>query len=456
MLRFAMALVAAVPILHLSMNDALAAVSDETVYIFNTFSFLVHGLLVMFMACGFAMLESGLVRAKNTSVICLKNIALYSLAGIAFYVVGYSVLYTDVNGGWIGSFNLFYNSSQAELDLLNTSVGDATGAAKEALEKTIVTASKEVIGSGYSVMSDWFFQMVFVATAASIVSGTLAERIRVWPFLIFVVVMAALIYPIQASWVWGAGWLSEMGFSDFAGSTLVHSAGGWAALAGAIVLGARKGKYNADGSVNPMPGSNLPLATLGTFILWFGWFGFNGGSQLALGSAADATAIAIVYVNTNLAAAGGVVAAMLATQVKYGKIDLTYALNGAIAGLVSITAGPDLQNHLLAVLIGAVGGILVVVTVPILDKLKIDDVVGAIPAHLVAGIWGTLCVGIFGSGNVGTQLTGIIAIGVFVFVVSFVIWFILKSTMGIRASDEAQEQGLDSSEVGIRAYPEFH
>ena len=456
MLRFAMALVAAVPILHLSMNDALAAVSDETVYIFNTFSFLVHGLLVMFMACGFAMLESGLVRAKNTSVICLKNIALYSLAGIAFYVVGYSVLYTDVNGGWIGSFNLFYNSSQAELDLLNTSVGDATGAAKEALEKTIVTASKEVIGSGYSVMSDWFFQMVFVATAASIVSGTLAERIRVWPFLIFVVVMAALIYPIQASWVWGAGWLSEMGFSDFAGSTLVHSTGGWAALAGAIVLGARKGKYNADGSVNPMPGSNLPLATLGTFILWFGWFGFNGGSQLALGSAADATAIAIVYVNTNLAAAGGVVAAMLATQVKYGKIDLTYALNGAIAGLVSITAGPDLQNHLLAVLIGAVGGILVVVTVPILDKLKIDDVVGAIPAHLVAGIWGTLCVGIFGSGNVGTQLTGIIAIGVFVFVVSFVIWFILKSTMGIRASDEAQEQGLDSSEVGIRAYPEFH
>ena len=456
MLRFASALLAAAAILHLSTNDAVAAVSDETVYVFNTFSFLVHGLLVMFMACGFAMLESGFVRAKNTSAICLKNIALYSLAGIAFYVVGYSVLYTDVNGGWIGSFNLFYNSSQAELDLLNTSVGDATGAAKEALEKTIATASKEVIGSGYSVMSDWFFQMVFVATAASIVSGTLAERIKVWPFLIFVIVMAALIYPIQASWVWGAGWLSEMGFSDFAGSTLVHSTGGWAALAGAIVLGARKGKYNEDGSVNPMPGSNLPLATLGTFILWFGWFGFNGGSQLALGSAADATAIAIVYVNTNLAAAGGVVAAMLATQVKYGKIDLTYALNGAIAGLVSITAGPDLQNHLLAVLIGAVGGVLVVVTVPLLDKLKIDDVVGAIPAHLVAGIWGTLCVGIFGSGNIGTQITGIVAIGVFVFVVSFVVWFILKSTIGIRATDEAQEQGLDTSEVGIRAYPEFH
>ena len=456
MLRFVLVPLAAVFVFHLSTKDALAAVSAETAFVFNTFSFLVHGLLVMFMACGFAMLESGLVRAKNTSVICLKNIALYSLAGIAFYVVGYSVLYTDVNGGWIGSFNFFYNSSQAELNLLNTSVGDATGAAKEALEKTIANASKEVIGSGYSVMSDWFFQMVFVATAASIVSGTLAERIRVWPFLIFVVMLAALIYPIQASWVWGAGWLSEMGFSDFAGSTLVHSTGGWAALAGAIVLGARKGKYNADGSVNPMPGSNLPLATLGTFILWFGWFGFNGGSQLALGSAADATAIAIVYVNTNLAAAGGVVAAMLATQVKYGKIDLTYALNGAIAGLVSITAGPDLQNHLLAVLIGAVGGILVVVTVPILDKLKIDDVVGAIPAHLVAGVWGTLCVGIFGSGNFGTQLIGIISIGVFVFVVSFVAWFILKSTMGIRASDEAQEQGLDSSEVGIRAYPEFH
>ncbi|MAV86970.1 MAG: ammonium transporter [Rhodospirillaceae bacterium] len=440
-----------------SNTEVHAAVPGETAFIFNTFSFLIHGLLVMFMACGFAMLESGLVRAKNTSTICLKNMALYSLAGLAFYVVGYSILYTDVNGGWIGSFNLFYNSSQAELDLINMtgSVGDATGAAKAKLEKGIAEASSKVIGANYSVMSDWFFQMVFVATAASIVSGTLAERIKVWPFLIFVVVLSAFIYPIQASWVWGAGWLSTMGFSDFAGSTLVHSTGGWAALAGAIILGARKGKYGENGEVNPMPGSNLPLATLGTFILWFGWFGFNGGSQLAMGSALDVTAISIVYVNTNLAAAGGVIAAMIATQLVYGKIDLTYALNGAIAGLVSITAGPDLQNHLISVLIGGVGGILVVVSVPLLDKFKIDDVVGAIPAHLIAGIWGTLCVGIFGSGSISTQLIGIVAIGVFVFFVSLIVWFILRSTVGIRAEEADEDTGLDSSEVGVRAYPEF-
>lgn len=457
-LKLLLFLITGIGVLGCFDKHAHAAVADETAFVFNTFSFLIHGLLVMWMACGFAMLESGLVRAKNTSVICLKNISLYALAGIAFYVVGYSILYTDVNGGWIGSFDLFYNSSQAELDLINMSgaVADATGSAKEAMEKTLEAASDEVIGSGYSVMSDWFFQMVFVATTASIVSGTLAERIKVWPFLAFTLVLAAFIYPIQASWVWGAGWLSEMGFSDFAGSTLVHSTGGWAALAGAIILGARKGKYNEDGSTNPMPGSNLPLATLGTFILWFGWFGFNGGSQLALGSAIDAAAIGIVYVNTNLAAAGGVVAAMLATQIKYGKIDLTYALNGAIAGLVSITAGPDLQNHLIAILIGAIGGVLVVVSVPILDKLKIDDVVGAIPAHLIAGIWGTLCVGIFGAGSIGTQLIGIAAIGVFVFLASAAVWFVLKVVVGIRAEESDEEKGLDQSEVGVRAYPEFH
>ena len=313
----------------LSIGNAEAAVSTETAFVLNTFSFLIHGVLVMFMAAGFAMLESGLVRSKNTAAICLKNIALYSIAGLMFYIIGYALMYTDVDKGWIGAFEFLYNPAPAELALLN-----ADDASKAAANAAVLKDST------YASMSDWFFQMVFVATAASIVSGTLAERIKVWPFLIFVVVLSAIIYPIQGSWVWGAGWLSEMGFSDFAGSTLVHSAGGWAALAGAIALGARKGKFGPNGQVNPMPGANLPLATLGTFILWFGWFGFNGGSQLALGSAADATAIAIVYVNTNLAAASGVVVAMILTQLLFKKMDLTLCLNGAIGGLVAITAGP--------------------------------------------------------------------------------------------------------------------
>ena len=426
----------------LAASPAQAAVEGEIAFIFNTFSFLVHGFLVMLMAAGFAMLESGLVRTKNTAAICLKNIALYSIAGIVFYIVGYAVMYTDVNGGWIGTFDFLYNPSDAELALLN---------AEEATPEQVAA----VVEGGYSVMSDWFFQMVFVATAASIVSGTLAERIRVLPFLIFTVLLSALIYPIQASWVWGGGWLNEMGFSDFAGSTLVHSTGGWAALAGALVLGARKGKYGPGRTINPMPGANLPLATLGTFILWFGWFGFNGGSQLALGSALDAVAISIVYVNTNLAAAAGVIAAMATSYVMYRKIDLTLALNGAIAGLVSITAGPDLQNHVLALLIGGVGGMLVVFAVPALDRLKIDDVVGAISAHLVAGIWGTLAVGIFGGGDFGVQLIGVLAIGVFVFVASLAAWFVLKLLLGIRASEEAEDDGLDKTELGMEAYPEF-
>ena len=426
----------------LAASPAHAAVEGEIAFVFNTFSFLVHGFLVMLMAAGFAMLESGLVRTKNTAAICLKNIALYSIAGIMFYIVGYAVMYTDVNGGWIGTFDFLYNPSEAELALLN---------AEEATAEQVAA----VVEGGYSVMSDWFFQMVFVATAASIVSGTLAERIRILPFLIFTVLLSALIYPIQASWVWGGGWLAEMGFSDFAGSTLVHSTGGWAALAGAIVLGSRKGKYGPDGSINPMPGANLPLATLGTFILWFGWFGFNGGSQLALGSALDAVAISIVYVNTNLAAAAGVIAAMGTSYVMYRKIDLTLALNGAIAGLVSITAGPDLQNHVLALVIGGIGGMLVVYAVPALDRLKVDDVVGAISAHLVAGIWGTLAVGIFGGGDFVVQLIGVLAIGVFVFSVSLAAWFVLKLALGIRASEEAEDDGLDKSELGMEAYPEF-
>ena len=427
----------------ISAFPAQAEVSAESAYVFNTFSFLIHGILVMFMAAGFAMLESGLVRAKNTATICLKNIALYSLAGIAFYVVGYNLMYVDVpEGGYMGALSLLYNPSGDELALINA-------------EKASPEMVGKVIEGGYSVPSDWFFQMVFVATAASIVSGTVAERIKVWPFMIFVVVLAAVIYPIQASWVWGGGWLNAMGFTDFAGSTLVHSTGGWAALTGAIILGARSGKYGPDGSVKALPGANIPLATLGTFILWFGWFGFNGGSQLALGSPLDATAMSIVYVNTNLAAAAGVVVSMILAQIMYGKVDVSLALNGAIGGLVAITAGPDLQNHFIALIVGGVGGALVVFAVPLIDKMKIDDVVGAISAHLVAGIWGTLCVGIFGSGSIVTQLIGIVAIGVFVSVASAIVWYILKLTVGIRAEEEDEVLGLDKSECGMEAYPEF-
>ena len=422
-------------------GPASAEVPGESAFVFNTFSFLVHGFLVMWMAAGFAMLESGLVRTKNTAAICLKNIALYSLAGILYYLIGYSLMYVDVSG-FIGSVSLLYNPSDAELALLN---------ADEATPELVAAATE----GGYSVMSDWFFQMVFVATAASIVSGTLAERIKVWPFLIFVVVLTGILYPIQGSWTWGGGWLAEMGFSDFAGSTIVHSVGGWAALTGAIILGARKGKYGADGRVRVLPGANLPLATLGTFVLWFGWFGFNGGSQLALGSGFDAIAMSIVYVNTNLGAAAGVVAAMAVSQLLYKKIDLTFALNGAIAGLVAITAGPDLQNHAMALLVGGVGGALAVIAIPLFDKLRIDDVVGAISAHLVPGIWGTLAVAIFGGGDLIVQLIGIAAVGAFMLVTSAVVWSLLKVTVGLRVSDEDEELGLDKSELGMEAYPEF-
>ncbi len=420
---------------------ARAEVSAETAFVFNTFAFLVSGFLVMWMAAGFAMLESGLVRTKNTATICLKNIALYSVAGIMYYIIGYNLMYVDV-GSYMGSFSIFYNAGDTELALLG---------ADEATPELIAA----VTDNGYSVMSDWFFQMVFVATAASIVSGTLAERIKYWPFMIFVVILTAILYPIQGSWTWGGGWLTEMGFSDFAGSTIVHSVGGWAALTGAIILGPRKGKFGADGSVHPMPGANLPLATLGTFILWLGWFGFNGGSQLALGSALDAAAMAIVYVNTNLAACAGVVAAMILTQLIYKKIDLTMSLNGAIGGLVAITAGPDLQHHALALIVGGIGGALVVFAVPLIDKLKIDDVVGAISAHLVAGIWGTLAVGIFGGGDIVTQVIGIVSIGAFMVITSAIVWLVLKFTIGLRVDEEAEEMGLDKAELGMEAYPEF-
>ena len=403
------------------------ALASETAYIFNTLLFLLGGFLVMWMAAGFAMLEAGMVRSKNVSMQCLKNITLYSTAGLMFWITGYNLMYTGVDGGYMGSFGPY--------------AMDAVGG--------------NALDTGYSTASDWFFQMVLCATTASIVSGTLAERIKLWPFLIFTVILTGIIYPIAGSWEWGAGWLDGMGFSDFAGSTLVHSVGGWAALAGALVLGARTGKYTANG-VHPMPGSSMPLATLGTFILWLGWFGFNGASQLAMGTIGDVTDVSRIFVNTNMAAAAGVVVAVILTQIMYKKVDVTMALNGALAGLVSITAEPLAPSVWQAVFIGAVGGVIVVFTVPLLDKLKIDDVVGAIPVHLVAGIWGTLIVPLTNSdATYGVQFIGVIAYGVFTFVFSLVVWLVLKSTIGVRVTPEEEALGLDKVEVGVEAYPEF-
>jgi Amt family ammonium transporter len=393
-----------------------------------------HGFLVMWMAAGFCMLEAGLVRSKNTTMQCSKNIGLFAVAGIMYWLLGYNLMYDGVDGGWIGT------------------VGPWSAADPSVTADGFVADESNVYAAG----SDWFFQMVFVAAAGSIVSGTVAERVKVFSFLIFVVFLTGVIYPIQGSWTWGGGWLSELGFADFAGSTIVHSVGGWAALAGALIIGARKGKYGAGGRVNPMPGSNLPLATIGTFILWLGWFGFNGGSQLAMGSAADAVAISAIYINTNLAAAGGVVAAILLTQILYKKLDLTMALNGALGGLVAITAEPLAPSPGLAIIVGGIGGILVVLAIPMLDKLKIDDVVGAIPVHLVCGIWGTIAVVLSnGDASIGTQLIGIGAIGGFVLISSAVVWFVLKMTIGVRPTEEEEAIGLDRSECGMEAYPEF-
>ena len=415
--------------------SASAEVSAETAFIFNTLSFLMHGFLVMWMAAGFCMLEAGLVRSKNTTMQCSKNIGLYSIAGVMYWLIGYNLMYSGVDGGWIGSPSPW-------------------GAADPA-----VTADgfKADDGNVYASGSDWFFQMVFVAAAGSIVSGTVAERVKVFSFFIFIVILTGLIYPIQGSWTWGGGWLSEMGFSDFAGSTIVHSVGGWAALAGALIIGARKGKYGSDGQVTPMPGANLPLATLGTFILWLGWFGFNGGSQLAMGSAADAVAISSIYINTNLAAAGGVIAAIVLNQILYKKLDLTMALNGALGGLVAVTAEPLAPTPGLAILIGGIGGIIVVLAVPLLDKLKIDDVVGAIPVHLLCGIWGTIAVVLSNSdASLSTQLIGIVSIGLFTVITSAIAWFVIKLVIGLRPTEEEEITGLDKSECGMDAYPEFN
>ena len=417
-------------------------VGAESVFVLNTFAFLVWGALVMWMCAGFTMLEAGSVRTKNASVICLKNIGLYSIAGLAYYIIGYNLMYTDV-GSVIGSFKFFYGSSPEELALL------------AATDETKAAATAAVVGSGYSTMSDWFFQMVFVATAASIVSGALAERVKLWTFFAFVAVLTAIIYPIVGAWTWGGGWLTEMGFKDFAGSTIVHSTGGWAALAGALIVGPRLGKFRSDGTVKSTPPSNVPAVTLGVFILWLGWFGFNGGSQLALGSAADAVGMSNVLANTNLAAGAGVMAAVSVARLILGRVDLLAVLNGAIGGLVAITAGPDFTDHYWAILIGAIGGIVCVSGMKLLEILKLDDVVGAIPAHLLAGIWGTLAVCIASGGDFVAQLVGILAIGAFVFAASLAVWFVLDKTIGARVTPKVEEMGQDASELGIEAYPEF-
>ena len=411
---------------------------EELQFILNTFAFLIWGALVMWMCAGFTMLESGAVRTKNASMICLKNIGIYSIAGLAYYFIGYNLMYVDV-GDVIGSFQFLYGPSDAELGLLD-------GAADNLAE---------VVGNGYAVMSDWFFQMVFVATAASIVSGAIAERIKMWCFFLFTLILTAFIYPIVGSWFWGGGWLAEQGFVDFAGSTIVHSTGGWAALAGVLIIGPRLGKFRKNGTVKPTPPSNVLLVTLGVLILWLGWFGFNGGSQLALGSAADAVAMSNILVNTNLAAAAGVVAALVVSRPIFGRMDLFAGLNGALAGLVSITAAPDITEHWWAVIIGAIGGVICTVAIKALEQLKIDDVVGAIPAHLVCGIWGTLAACIAGGANFGTQLLGVVAIGAFAFFSSLIVWKLMDMVMGLRVGAEAERLGQDTAELGIETYPEF-
>ncbi|MFP4154918.1 MAG: ammonium transporter [Halothiobacillaceae bacterium] len=405
----------------------------ELGYALDTFYFLIAGAFVMWMAAGFTMLEAGLVRSKSTVEILTKNITLFSVACIMYMFVGYNIMYSDGVSSLIPGLSFFIG-------------GD--------------NSVEEIVASGgdiyYSSMSDFFFQVVFVATAMSIVSGAVAERMKLWAFLAFAVVLTGLIYPIQGYWSWGGGILSDIGYSDYAGSGIVHFTGAMAALAAVILLGARKGKYGPDGQVNPMPGANLPLATLGTFILWMGWFGFNGGSELKVSDVGSANAVAQVFVNTNLAAAGGVVAALIASKIMFGKVDLTMVLNGALAGLVAITADPASPSALLATIVGAIGGVIVVFSIIAFDKIKIDDPVGAISVHGVVGIWGVMAVLLSNpDATFVGQIGGLLLIGGFVFIASFVVWLILKAVMGIRINEEDEQEGVDAAECGMEAYPEF-
>ena len=411
------------------LNMSSAGMADTTVsaevgFIFNTLLFLICGFLVMFMACGFAMLESGMVTSKSVSVICAKNIGLFSIAGIMFWLVGYNLAYGISPGGYIGKF--------------------------------IPWADGSKIDTGYSDGSDWYFQMVFCATTVSIVSGTMAERIKLWPFFTFAAVLSGIIYPIVMGWQWGGGWLAELGFSDFAGSTLVHSTGGAAAIAGAMIIGPRLGRFTKSGApapLKPFAASSIPLVTIGVFILWLGWFGFNGGSQLALGTATDAIAVSKIFINTFLAGAGGVMGAAVITRLHFGKTDVVQMLNGCIGGLVAVTAEPLLPSPFAAILIGAVGGLIVVYGTKLLFSLKIDDVVGAIPAHLFAGIWGTLIVPATNSGaNFSTQLIGVLSVNIFVFIVAYIVFSAIKATIGLRLSKEGETKGTDVTETGVIAY----
>jgi len=407
----------------------------ELAYALDTFYFLVTGALVMWMAAGFTMLESGLVRAKNTAEILTKNVGLYAIACIMYMLCGYTIMYPA------DAANAFFQLGNGILTSADNSVED-------------------VLASGgdtyYSGLSDFFFQVVFVATAMSIVSGAVAERMKLWSFFLFAVVLTGFIYPIQGFWKWGGGWLDAGGFLDFAGSGVVHMCGGAAALAGVLLLGARKGKYGPGGQVNAIPGCNLPLSTLGTLILWLGWFGFNGGSELIVSNVAEANNVALVFVNTNMAAAGGLVAALILARFWFGKADLTMALNGALAGLVAITAEPLTPTPLLATTIGAIGGLIVVPSIVFLDKLKIDDPVGAISVHGVVGIWGLLAVCLSNpDATLKWQLIGVVSIFGWVFVTSFLVWLVIKTIIGIRVTEEEEYEGVDLSECGLEAYPEF-
>ena len=407
-----------------SVGMAETTVSGEVQAIFNSLLFLICGFLVMFMAAGFAMLESGMVTSKSVSVICAKNIGLYSIAGIMFWLFGYNLAYGIPEGGYIGTFTPWSDAS--------------------------------AVDTGYADGSDWFFQMVFCATTVSICSGAMAERIKLWPFFLFAAILAGVIYPIVMGWQWGGGWLAELGFSDFAGSTLVHSTGGAAALAGIMLLGARYGRFDSKGeakAIKPFAASSIPLVTVGVFILWLGWFGFNGGSQLAIGTFDDAVAVSSIFINTNLAACGGVMAAAIITRLMFGKTDVIQMLNGAIGGLVAVTAEPLAPSPLAAIFIGAVGGLIVVFGTKLLFSFKLDDVVGAIPAHMFAGIWGTLAVPLTNAdASFSAQLIGVLSINIFVFAVSYIIWSIMKATFGIRLSKEAETKGTDVTETGVIAY----
>ena len=403
-------------------------------YALDTFYFLICGVLVMWMAAGFSMLEAGMVRSKNTAEILTKNIALFAIACTMYLLVGYYIMYSSSAGGFLPNLG-FLIGTENSADAVLAGGDDAPY---------------------YSMRSDFFFQVVFVATAMSIVSGAVAERMKLWAFLAFAVVMTAFIYPVSGYWTWGGGWLSEVGYSDYAGSGIVHMAGAAAALAGVLVLGPRKGKYGKDGSIHAIPGANMPLATLGTFILWMGWFGFNGGSELKMSDIGSANNVAQVFVNTNAAAAGGVIAALILAKLWFRKADLTMALNGALAGLVAITADPLSPSALGAAIIGAVGGLIVVAAIVTLDKLKLDDPVGAISVHGVVGIWGVLAVPLNnGDASFGAQLIGIVGIFGWVFIASLVVWLVLKAVMGIRVSEEEEYEGVDIAECGLEAYPEF-